>query len=236
MGVQPVWQAVEAGADIEALVVSPELLRDSPAARMVAAQEAAGTQVIRLTAELFTRLADRDAPAGLAAIVRSHLPGLEGLKVESDSLYVALYGVGNPGNLGTIVRTADAVGADGVILIGHTADPFDPIAVKASMGALFQVPLAHAAAADEFFHWAAERGIKVATTSARADTDLWRTPCPLPMAYLLGSEGDGLPRDVLARGDLRVRIPILGRADSLNLAVAAGILLYEARRQHSAAG
>src|SRR5215831_9915831 len=139
-GVQPVWQAVEAGADIEVLIAAPELLRD-PAAAMVAAQEARGVRVARLTSELFGRIADRDSPAGLAAIVRKRTSGLAGLSVLPGAVFVALHEVSNPGNLGTIIRTADAVGAAGVILVGPSADPFDPVAVKASMGAVFSVPV-----------------------------------------------------------------------------------------------
>src|SRR5262249_29163821 len=108
-GVQPVWQAVEAGAGIEALIVAPDLLR-GPAATMVAEQEARGIRVARLSAELFGRIADRDGPAGLAAIVRKRAATLDGLIVRPDSVFAALHEVANPGNLGTIIRTASAAG------------------------------------------------------------------------------------------------------------------------------
>src|SRR6185437_9961528 len=117
-GVQPVWQAVEAGADIETLIVAPDLLRPPAAAAMVAEQEQRGMRVTRLSADLFTRIADRDGPAGLAAIVRARPVPLAGLTVGPGSVFVALHEVGNPGNLGTIIRTASAAGAAGVILIG----------------------------------------------------------------------------------------------------------------------
>ena len=160
-GIQPVWQAVEAGAGIETLVVAPGLLRHEGAAAMVAAQESAGVSVARLSDELFTRLADRDGPSGLAAIVRSQPRVLADLAVgRAGSVFVALHEAGNPGNLGTIVRTASAAGADGVILIGPSADPYDPAAVKASMGALFTVPVAAAATAAEFLAWAASEGVR----------------------------------------------------------------------------
>jgi TrmH family RNA methyltransferase len=229
-GVQPVWQAVEAGADVEILVVAPDLLGGSPAARMVAGQEAAGIRVARLTAELFARVSARDGPSGLAAIVRARIPGLASLPVSAGSVFVALHEVGSPGNLGTIIRTADAAGAAGVVLIGAAADPFDPAAVKASMGALFATPVASAADPAEFFAWAAGSGVAVVTTSAKAPTSFWAADYPRPAALLLGAEGPGLPDDVLAAGDLQVRIPMTGTAESLNLAVAAGLLLYQARR------
>jgi RNA methyltransferase, TrmH family len=229
-GIQPVWQAVEAGADVEVLVVAPDLLGGSPAVGMVAAQEAAGVRVARLTGELFARVSARDGPSGLAAIVRGRVPGLASLPATPDAVFVALHEIGNPGNLGTIVRTADAAGGSGVVLIGAAADPFDPAAVKASMGALFAVPVARAADPAEFFAWAAGAGITVVTTSARARTSFWEAGYPRPLVLLLGAEGAGLPDDVLGGGDIQVRIPMTGTAESLNLAVAAGLLLYQARK------
>lgn len=239
-GMQPVWQAVEAGADVETLVVAPELLDRSPggarAAAMVADQQARGVPVARLTAELFTRLSTREGPSGLAAIVRARTAGLTSVRVTPGALFVALHEVGNPGNLGTIIRTAGAAGAAGVVLLGASTDPFDPVAVKASMGALFSVPVAHETEPDAFFRWAAGAGITVVTTSGRAAASFWDTRYPRPAVFLLGAEGPGLPAELLARGDRQVRIPMTGTAESLNLAVAAGLLLYEAQRQSGGLG
>lgn len=230
-GVQPVWQAVAAGADIETLIVAPDLIRQPAVAAMVRQQEEGGTKVTRVTGALFARIADRDGPAGLAAIIRASPAGLANLRVGPDSLFVALHEVGNPGNLGTIIRTADAAGAAGVILVGNATDPYDPAAVKASMGALFSVPVARAATADELMGWAARQRVCVAMTSARGSRSAWTADFPLPLIIVLGSEGSGLPDDLLERGDLQIRIPMTGTAESLNLAVAAGILVYEARRR-----
>ncbi len=152
MGAQPVWQAVEAGADVEVLIVAPDLLR-GPAAAMVAEQEQRGLKVARLSGTLFARIADRDGPTGLAAILRGRTRGLSDLPVRPDSVFVALHEVANPGNLGTIIRTADAAGAAGVILLGQGTDPFDPAAVKASMGALFSVPVAAEPSDEAFLAW-----------------------------------------------------------------------------------
>ncbi len=230
-GLQPVWQAVEAGAVIETFVVAPELLVSERAQRLIAAQEAGGARVARVTRAIFAALSEREGPTGLGAIVRAHTARLDDLVVRHDAPIVALHGIGNPGNLGTIIRTADAAGAGGVVLLGETTDPFAPAAVKASMGALFAVPIAHVADPDEFFAWARAQGVAIVTTSARAAAVHWEARYPRPLALLLGSEGEGLPADLLARGDLQVRIPMDGTARSLNLAVAAGVLLYEVRRQ-----
>src|SRR5690349_23147099 len=185
-GIQPVWQAVEAGAAVETLIVAPGLLGRSPAARraadMVAGQEAAGARVVRVSDELFGRLSDREGPTGLAAIVRGRLLPLSELPAGPHSVFVALHEIGNPGNLGTIIRTANAAGAAGVVLVGPATDPFDPVAVRASMGALFTTPIAQAPTAGEFFTWAAESGVAVVTTSAKAEVRFWAARYPRPLA------------------------------------------------------
>lgn len=235
-GIQPVWRAVEAGWQIETLIVAPELLGSSPALTMVAEQEANGVRVARLDRDLFLRLSDREGAPGLAAIVRGRVSTLGDLTVGPDSVFVALHEIGNPGNLGTIIRTVDAVGGAGVILIGDSTDPFAPAAVKASMGSLLAVDVAHVAEAGEFFGWAGGSGVEVVATSGRADCDHWDARYRAPVAVLLGSEGEGLPEGLLARSDRRVRIPMVGTAESLNLAVAAGVMLYEVRRKQIDAG
>ncbi|HEY2550203.1 MAG TPA: RNA methyltransferase [Streptosporangiaceae bacterium] len=230
-GIQPVWHAVRSGAPVETLVVAPALLTAPAVVRLVEEQEERGVRVARVTAELFGRLADRDGPTGLAAIVRARQAGLADLTVRPFSVFVALHEIGNPGNLGTIIRTADAAGMSGVALIGQATDPHDPAAVKASMGALFNIPVAQAASADEFFGWTAAAGVTVAAASGGGAAEIWAAELPRPLAILLGSEGPGLPDSMLARSAATVRIPMTGTAESLNLAVAAGILMYETWRR-----
>jgi TrmH family RNA methyltransferase len=234
-GIQPVWRAVEAGWEIEALIVAPDLLTGSAAAEMVAAQEAAGVRVARLSRDLFLRLSGREGPAGLAAIVRGRDRSLRDLPVPPRAVFAALHRIGNPGNLGSIIRTVDAVGGSGVILIGACTDPFAPAAVKASMGSLFAVGVAHTPEPGTFFGWAAANGIQVLATSGAAGSEHWSAHYRPPLAVLFGSEGDGLPPGVLARADLRIRIPMTGTAESLNLAAAAAVMLYEVRRHAIAA-
>ena len=144
-GVQPVERALRSGAPVEVLIVAPELVTGTGAAATVQAAIDAQVPVVRLTAELFTRLSDREGPTGVAAIVAIDERPLEQLAVGERSLFVALHEVANPGNLGTIVRTADSLGIDGVVVVGPSTDPYSPSAVKASMGSLFAVPVVHVA-------------------------------------------------------------------------------------------
>lgn len=233
-GLQPVWRAVTAGWPIETLVVAPDLLVNPAAVQMVAEQESRGVRVSRLSAELFTRLSDRDGPAGLAAMVRGTVGGL-GSFVPGDGPLIGLYRAGNPGNIGTILRTADAAGAGGMVLVGPSADPLSPAAVKSSMGSVFAVPLAHAASSEEFFDWlVGDERVAVAITGT-GRSSLWDNDLDGVLtgrcALLLGSEGDGLPEDVALRCAYSVRIPMWGTAESLNLATAASVVLYEIARR-----
>jgi TrmH family RNA methyltransferase len=230
-GIQPVWCAVEAGWDIEALIIAPELLAGSPAEDMVERQSRAGVRVIRMGRDLFVRVSDRDGPSGLAAIVRSQMDELGGLRAEPGSVFVALHGISNPGNLGTIVRCADATGARAVVLVGDTTDPFAPAAVKASMGSLFGVRVARARGFEEFFAWASSGHVGVVAASGSAVTDHWSAVYRSPLALLLGSEGRGLPDSAIRASDQQVRIPMVGTAESLNVAAAAAVLMYEVNRQ-----
>ena len=197
-GVQPVWRAIEAGWEIETLVVVAELLPDSAAGAWVTEQESLGVRTAQVSAELAGRISGRDRPPGLFAMVRERSSALGSVPVGSDAVFLALHGVGNPGNLGTIVRTADAAGAAGVILVGDTADPFAPAAVKASMGSLFATPVARVADLAELSAWAGEHGVRLLATSGYAEPAHWSLDYPTPCAILLGSEGEGLPEEVLA--------------------------------------
>lgn len=229
-GIRHVWQAVESAAPIELIVVAPDLLGSDPALAMVADAAASGIRVVRVSGPVFRSFAERDHPSGLAAVVRVAPSRLDDLPVGPGALFVALHEAGNPGNLGTILRTMDAVASGGLILIGSATDPYHPTAVKASMGTLFTVPIVRVAAPEDLLRWCRASGIGVVTTSSSATQDHWSARYPDPCLLLFGSEGRGLADGLLDAGDVAVRIPMAGSADSLNLAVAVGILLYEARR------
>ncbi|MFW6599850.1 TrmH family RNA methyltransferase [Propionibacteriaceae bacterium Y2011] len=232
-GIQPVRQAAEAGFDIDTLVVAPELLRAESAHAFVADLAGRGVPVAQLSGELFGRLADRDGPTGLAAVVGTRHVDLASWTPTPAATYLAVDRLANPGNLGTILRTADATGTAGVILVGATADPWDPATIKASMGATFGVPIATVADQPALVRWAHDHGLPVATTAARAPHGLWEIEFPESLVVLLGAEQTGLDDAALAAGDLQVSIPMVGTAESLNVAQAATVLLYEIWRQHS---
>jgi TrmH family RNA methyltransferase len=225
-GIRPVGEAVEAGAPLEALYYAPDLL-DSPYAReLVHSQFAAGLPCYALSAEVFEAVAGRENPAGLLAVGRARWTALADLKPDNFPWGVALVAPQDPGNIGTILRTLDAAGASGLILLESSADPFHPGAVRASMGMLFWHPLAQASF-DEFAGWAAQYGYHLYGTSAHASLDYRAVPrYERPRVLLLGSEREGLSAEQAQACEAVVSLPMRGRATSLNLAVAAGVMLY----------
>lgn len=232
-GIAPVWQAADAGAGIEVLLVAEELLTSEGARTLVESLRARGVPVTTVTPEAFASVAEREHPSGLGAVVRVPAPSLDDIGLDEEGLVVALHEVGNPGNLGTVVRTADAAGAAAVVVTGASADAWHPTAVKASMGTVFATTVV-AAELDALVAWAAANGASIVATSARAERDHWTAAYPSRCVLLFGSEATGLPPEALAAADEVVRIPQTGAASSLNLAVAAGIVIYEVARHRRA--
>lgn len=229
-GIQPVVEAVERGAPIEVLLHAPTLLTSRVARDAIERAVAAGVRVEPLSAELFAAISARDNPVGIAAIITRRLLALDELEIHPRVVYVALVGAGDPGNVGTVLRSIDASGATGLILVGPSVDPFHPTVARASVGTLFTVPVATSATADTLLTWARTRALRPLATSDAAERDLWSIDYPRPLLLLMGSEGLGLPGDLLALLP-RVRIPMAGHADSLNLGVATALILYEIRRR-----
>jgi len=230
-GIRPVLDAIESGARLEALLYSPELLRSEVALAVVAAQEAAGVPVIQFSAASFARLSEREHPVGLSAIVQWKPLALEAFPGGPGTLLVMAEEMRDPGNLGTLLRTMDAIGGSGVVVVGASTDPTHPKCLKASMGTLFRLLVARAASVEAFLHWAKGRQITIVATTARRGTPHWALSYRRPLALLLGNEGEGLGAETLEQADLVARIPMWGTASSLNVSVAAGVLLYEIKRQ-----
>lgn len=227
-GIAPTWQALE-HAEVEVLFYSPELLTSERALDLVRRAEE-HARVAEVTSDAFATLSDREHPVGIGAIVRARTLRLRDLEVAAESVFVALHEIGNPGNLGTIVRTADAAGAAGVIAIGEGTDFWHPNALRSSMGTVFTTPLVAVDRPRDAITWARDNGLTVVTTTAHTEIEHWSTTYSTPALLLFGSEGHGLSQELLDQGDVAVRIPMRGTATSLNLAVSVGVLLYEMSR------
>jgi TrmH family RNA methyltransferase len=230
-GLHVFFSAVEANAPIQLVLYASELLTSDLALEAVASLRNAGTECIETTAQVFRSLSVRENPVGLGAVITASKISLKELPATQKELFVSLSNVSEPGNLGTIIRTVDAVGGSGLILAGQCVDPYHPTAVKASMGTLFHVPISEVDSDEELMVWAIRRGIKTIATSAHAPQTIWDQRYELPALIMLGSEGDGLPVEILDNADQTVSMPMEGSASSLNLAVAAGLILYEVLKQ-----
>lgn len=228
-GIRQVLSAIEAGHPLEALLVDPARLKSAIAWEAVARARAAGAEYVVLPPAEFERISSRDNPVGIAAVVRWGAAPLAQLAARPDGLYLVTDDVRDPGNLGTLARTLDAAGGHALIVHAGT-DPGHPTALRASLGTSFHVPTWRAASLDAVFAWAEGAGVATLATSAKADAELWQLTVTPPVAILLGNEGEGLAPSTIARATHRLRIPMLGTATSLNVAVAGGIMLYEVRR------
>ena len=226
-GLRIVGEAVEQNASIETLIVAPELLKSEFGQDLVEQQKQRGVPLLEVNAAVFQRLALKEGPQGLAAVMRQRWLPLEQVTPENGKTWVALDSVADPGNLGAIMRTHDATGGLGLILLDQSTDPYDPSAVRASMGALFTQRLVRATFA-EFAHWKRRAGAYLIGASGSAQADYHAVRYPPAVLVLMGSERQGLQEHHLALCDQVVRIPMVGQgSDSLNLAVATAVVLYE---------
>ena len=211
---------------LQAIYYAPDLLRSEFALELVREQSAHGTPCYPLTVDVFASVAEKDNPQGILAVVRPRHYSLDELGPQDFPWGVALVAPQDPGNLGSILRCIDAVGASGLLLLDGGADPYHPAAVRASMGALFWHPLVRTSF-KAFAVWAREGGYTIYGTSAHAALDYRQVRAyPRPLILLLGSEREGLTPEQAAECQVMLRLPMTGRVTSLNLAVAAGVMLY----------
>jgi TrmH family RNA methyltransferase len=225
-GIRHVGEAVEAGAPLEAIFHAPELLDSAFARNLLEEQARHGVPCYATTAEVFAWLAEKENPQGILAVARQTDRKLGDLTPQNFPWGVALVSPQDPGNLGTILRSIDAVGASGLLLLEDSVDPYHPSAVRASMGALFWNPVVSASFAD-FAAWTKQQGYHVYGTSAHgnvaySEVQAYQFPCIL----LMGSEREGLTQEQTTACEKMIRLPMRGRATSLNLSVAAGVMLY----------
>jgi TrmH family RNA methyltransferase len=228
-GIQIVVEATRQGAGVETLVVAPKLLTSRLGREVVGQLRHAGVACLEVTPEVFDSLTERESAQGLGAVVRQRWERLSCVQLNDERCWVVLEGVQYPGNLGAILRTSDATGGAGVILLGATADPFDPTALRASTGAIFSQRLVRANLA-EFAAWRGRQIALVIGTSPAASADYRSIRYAAPLVLALGSEGSGLSAELRALCDRTIRIPMVGQSDSLNLAIAAALVLYEVYR------
>ena len=220
-GLKSVIEAVRLGR-VPRILLHGAAAADHPLTREAAA--VAG-ETVAVSDAILAKISRRDNPQAVLGVFEQVFTPLEALNPSNARCWVALQAVRDPGNLGTILRTVDAAGCGGVILVGECCDPYSVEAVRATMGSIFAVPLARASVAD-FIAWRAHWPGEVVATLLTADTDFRAADYRDPTLILMGNEQAGLTDELAAICDVAVKIPMRGRADSLNLAVATGIMIY----------
>lgn len=194
-----------------------------------------GARVLTATEKVLASVSRKDNPQTVIAAFRQRTTDLASLPSDGAKRWVALYEVRDPGNLGTVIRTADAAGCDGVILIGHTCDPFSVEAVRATMGSLFAMPIV-SSSFEGFNSWRRAVGANLVAASMRGIRPHHMVKYGARSVILMGNEQAGLPIEVEAACDELALIPMMGRADSLNMSAAASLMIYEAWREHGFTG
>jgi RNA methyltransferase, TrmH family len=229
-GLRILTEARDSGRLPEIVAFSAEGARHPLAAEIIAATEAAGGEAIETRLDILSKMSGKDNPQTLLGAYRVPDTGLERIDRSKAPIWIVAQALRDPGNLGTILRTGDAVGAGGLILVDDSADPFSVEAVRASMGALFTQAIA-TARWPEFIQWLRSGGGQLVGTSLRASVDYRLPRYEAPTFILVGNEAHGLPGEYEEECDVRVKIPMLGRADSLNAAMATALMAYEVLRQ-----
>ncbi|HKA02593.1 MAG TPA: RNA methyltransferase [Candidatus Solibacter sp.] len=225
-GIRHLSRATDERAPIESLFLCREALTNSFGQKLARRLHDSGIPLLQLAPHLYRELTLANDPQGIGAIVRQQWIPLCDVRPGTRRLWLAVESIDSPGNLGTIIRTAEATGVAGIILLGNGADPHDPATVRASMGAIFSQRFVRCETHD-FIDWARARNVALVGSSPAGLLDYRTFPCRWPAVLLIGSEKRGLSENLQQACDFVVRIPMLGRGDSINAAVAAGVLLYE---------
>ena len=220
-GLKIAVEAVELGFRPR-IVMHGRDVADHPQLRRVSA---VAVETLEVSGAVLEKVSRKGNPQAVVAVFEQRWAPLDAIRPTSAPAFVALQAVRDPGNLGTIIRTADAAGCGGVILVGDCTDPWSVEAVRATMGSIFAVPISQATV-PEFLAWRAGWPGSVVGTLLTAEVDHRAAVYQRPTLLLMGNESQGLPPELAAACDVNVKIPMRGRADSLNLAVATGVMIY----------
>ena len=235
-GYRELKRALENGWKPVSVYFCPELYLGKNEPALIQRAADAGAQLFECTPSVFEKMAYRDRPEGLLGVGPQVKGSLEHLELTSrQPLLIVAEAIEKPGNLGTILRSADAAGVDAVIVCDQCTDINNPNVVRASTGTLFAVPVVEASSADALT-WLRRRGVKILAATPHAEADYTDVDLAGPVAIVVGAEQYGLSETWMKEADLKVRIPMRGQADSLNVSAATTILLFEAVRQRKGPG
>jgi TrmH family RNA methyltransferase len=231
-GYRELLRANQGGQKILELYFSPPLFLGTNEQDLIDALKINGAKLYLCSEKVFRKLSYRDRPDGLMGIAEQKRGTLDQFSLSSNPLLVVAEAIEKPGNLGTILRSSDACGVDGLIVCDRCTDIYNPNVVRASVGTLFTVPVVETKG-EEALVWLKDRGVKLVAATPSATLSFTEADLSGPVAIAVGTEQLGLSQQFMEKSDIQVKIPMLGVADSLNVAMATTLLLYEALRQRS---
>ena len=229
-GVKMVEEALRDNLGIKTVIAAPSLTQHHGKG-VLKLSESKGVDIIWISERLLDVLADSKTPQPVMAVVQMKQHTEESLLDNKSRLIVVAHQLQDPGNLGTIIRTAEAVGSSGIIITPNTVDPFNPKAVRASMNSILRLPVVLVGDIALFLQKCRQTGFQTVATALNGVKAHFAVDLTKPTAVIVGQEGAGLPQGIMDGIDLRVRIPMVETIDSLNVATAAAVVLYEAMRQ-----
>jgi len=232
-GVKMVEEALRDRSDVEAVIAASSLVQHHGKGVLKLAEQRA-VQIVWISERLMDAVAESKTPQPVMAVVKMHEYSIDTLLSHDPGLVIVAHQLQDPGNLGTIIRTAEAVKASGIAYTANTVDPFSPKAVRASMGSILRLPVVRINEVMDFLHLSKERGFRTIAAAMTGERTHFDVDLKKPTVVVLGQEGGGLPRDLMSAVDHCVRIPMSASIDSLNVATSAAVILYEAVRQRMA--
>ncbi|WP_371369607.1 23S rRNA (uridine(2479)-2'-O)-methyltransferase [Sporomusa rhizae] len=234
-GVRLVEECINAGWPVEVCIYTENAAAKNRTHSLIEKITNMNCKMVVVPENIYNKISDTDQPQGIMVILEKRPSTIDTMVsgINKQPLLIILDGIQDPGNVGTIIRTADAAGCTGVIVLKGSADIYAGKTVRATMGSLFHLPITEALSPSELLPVLKEAGIKVMATGLQKSFSYYQADFNNPVAIVLGNEGQGVSAELLKAADSCLTIPLVGQAESLNVAVAAGIILYEAIRQRS---
>lgn len=230
-GIRAVEESILSNAKISYIVYSDMLFHIKGGEELFNKINTSIHKVIYISDELFYEVSDTEKPQGILAVVEYDLKTIDDIISEKDNFLILLDRVQDPGNMGTIIRTADAFGSNGIIVTEGCVDIFNPKTIRSTMGSIFHIPLLYYKSANEAIRDLKDKGITVITTSLDAKEYCFNVDFKKDFALIIGNEASGVSNEVIDDSDLLIKIPMPGDAESLNAAIASSVIMYEVLRQ-----
>jgi TrmH family RNA methyltransferase len=234
-GVRLVEECANAAWPVKMCIYTEEAAARERAKAVIERLSATDCRMIAVSEDVYNKISDTEQPQGIMGVLKKRQFSIEQLLLSPEKLplLVVLDGVQDPGNAGTIIRTADAAGCSGVIVLKGSADIYASKTVRATMGSLFHLPVMEGLSSAELIHSLKQSDIKLLATCLQQSDVYYQADFNRPAAIILGNEGQGISPELISAADACLNIPLVGHAESLNVAVAAGVILYEAVRQRA---